>query len=103
MRSPSRTRMVLKWSPSRRRRVLTLCGLALSVLIGVTRIVSIPWSWRYIDDMYLQILLYVVFIPTVVSLCLGFRRVFPQGHCQKCGYNLTGNVSGVCPECGEQI
>ena len=21
------------------------------------------------------------------------------GHCS-CGYNLTGNVSGVCPECG---
>jgi hypothetical protein len=21
--------------------------------------------------------------------------------CQKCGYNLTGNVSGVCPECGQ--
>ena len=21
----------------------------------------------------------------------------------KCGYNLTGNVNGVCPECGEQI
>ena len=21
-------------------------------------------------------------------------------HCQRCGYNLTGNVSGRCPECG---
>jgi hypothetical protein len=21
-------------------------------------------------------------------------------HCTRCGYNLTGNVSGVCPECG---
>ncbi len=28
----------------------------------------------------------------------------PQpGHCRNCGYNLTGNVSGVCPECGERI
>lgn len=26
----------------------------------------------------------------------------PPGHCQKCGYNLTGNISGVCPECGEK-
>ena len=25
----------------------------------------------------------------------------PPGHCQKCGYDLTGNVSGRCPECGE--
>ena len=23
--------------------------------------------------------------------------------CMKCGYNLTGNISGVCPECGRQI
>jgi hypothetical protein len=28
---------------------------------------------------------------------------FLPGHCQKCGYNLTGNVSGVCPECGERV
>jgi len=27
----------------------------------------------------------------------------PPGHCQHCGYNLTGNVSGRCPECGEKI
>jgi hypothetical protein len=24
----------------------------------------------------------------------------PPGHCRNCGYNLTGNVSGRCPECG---
>lgn len=23
--------------------------------------------------------------------------------CRRCGYNLTGNVSGVCPECGVKI
>ena len=23
--------------------------------------------------------------------------------CALCGYNLTGNVSGVCPECGTSI
>ena len=23
--------------------------------------------------------------------------------CIPCGYNLTGNVSGVCPECGKRI
>jgi hypothetical protein len=31
------------------------------------------------------------------------RRRIPPGHCRKCGYNLTGNVSGVCPECGQRI
>lgn len=23
--------------------------------------------------------------------------------CHKCGYNLTGNTSGVCPECGTKM
>lgn len=23
-----------------------------------------------------------------------------MGHCSKCSYDLTGNTSGVCPECG---
>ncbi len=27
----------------------------------------------------------------------------PPNHCQFCGYNLTGNVSGTCPECGERV
>jgi hypothetical protein len=25
----------------------------------------------------------------------------PRGQCPSCGYNLFGNLSGVCPECGE--
>ena len=27
----------------------------------------------------------------------------PAYHCTECGYNLTGNVSGVCSECGGDI
>ena len=27
----------------------------------------------------------------------------PIGHCQRCGYDLFGNVSGRCPECGTTI
>lgn len=27
-------------------------------------------------------------------------RPFPAGHCKTCGYDLKGNVSGACPECG---
>ena len=28
------------------------------------------------------------------------RRRLQGGQCLRCGYDLTGNVSGVCPECG---
>jgi len=24
-------------------------------------------------------------------------------HCQNCGYDLTGNQSGICPECGHRV
>ena len=26
-----------------------------------------------------------------------------QGLCAACGYDLTANVSGVCPECGQTV
>ncbi|UCD28483.1 MAG: hypothetical protein JSV03_15595 [Planctomycetota bacterium] len=26
-----------------------------------------------------------------------------MGFCEKCSYDLTGNISGTCPECGEKI
>lgn len=26
-----------------------------------------------------------------------------RGLCVRCGYNLTGNVSGICPECGTMM
>lgn len=32
----------------------------------------------------------------------GDERTRP-GHCQSCAYDLTGNVSGVCPECGGPV
>jgi hypothetical protein len=43
-------------------------------------------------------------VGLILVLC-----TFPQarelggGLCSKCGYNLTGNASGVCPECGISI
>ena len=29
-----------------------------------------------------------------------YRRRLDAGQCVQCGYDLTGNVSGICPECG---
>jgi hypothetical protein len=29
------------------------------------------------------------------------NRLARPGYCVACGYNLTANVSGVCPECGK--
>jgi hypothetical protein len=53
----------------------------------------------------------VVLTMHLASLCLATyfvralveRRGFKIGHCQLCDYNLTANVSGICPECGSKI
>lgn len=39
---------------------------------------------------------------SAVSRRVLVRRALRRGlpHCRKCGYDLTGNVSGRCPECG---
>ena len=41
-------------------------------------------------------------LPTAAFWWLGRRRRVP-GHCRNCGYDLTGNVSGRCSECGTAI
>ena len=53
------------------------------------------------DGIYvpLWIPLVIALIPTI-WLWRGSRQILP-GVCS-CGYDLTGNVSGVCPECGER-
>jgi hypothetical protein len=46
-----------------------------------------------------------VFVIILLILLILWRRTKPRpaGHCQNCGYDLTGNVSGRCPECGKLI
>jgi hypothetical protein len=42
-------------------------------------------------------------VPPSIWLARQRRKRKLRGCCAKCGYNLTGNVSGVCPECGTPI
>jgi len=43
----------------------------------------------------------VLFVWLYVLLREG--RGIPYTCCQRCGYNLRGNASGRCPECGARI
>ena len=36
----------------------------------------------------------------VIWMIRRIRRRRPPGYCQRCGYDLTGNDTGRCPECG---
>jgi len=61
-------------------------GLYLSVFIDL----ALHWTLGFVGA---AALIYIVFRS---------RSAPPSrlGHCRKCDYDLTGNTSGVCPECG---
>ena len=42
-------------------------------------------------------------VIALLLLWLPDRRRPSLGHCLNCGYNLTGNESGVCPECATPV
>lgn len=52
--------------------------------------------------------IWMLLAPTVVLSVLCFRRAAIRarqstGNCPDCNYDLRGNVSGVCPECGAML
>ncbi len=54
-----------------------------------------------------SVLAWLAFVALYHVACVWLRRRLPdiEGYpaCTCCGYNLTGNISGVCPECGTGI
>lgn len=48
----------------------------------------------------------LLFVYPVVALLRGplrRRRRRRRGQCENCGYDLTGNTSGICSECGAEL
>ena len=67
---------------------------------GMPRVIRSPLGWRIIVPLWTLMLL--VAVVSCIIWRMVPRRAVP-GHCRKCGYDLTGNVSGKCPECGTEI
>lgn len=90
---------------------------------------GLRWGGLYVRERFVRLLAYVaalllatLFLAVVGEsglLCVGLPvyfgaplcfavalaapgvwRRYPVGRCQSCGYDLTGNASGICPECG---
>ena len=57
--------------------VLGTCGGAIGLGFIIARDVYTSCRWRLVED--------------------------GTPYCHNCDYNLTGNESGICPECGEPI
>src|SRR5437899_651347 len=63
------------------------------------------WTWwisKMRPEVFIGLPLWMVwagFLPVAGALWYLDPRRLP-GHCPKCGYDLTGNTTGRCPECG---
>lgn len=92
--------------------LFALVGVALLIEAVVVRSNGTPFIQFAVTELYLfppiaWMLFAAVCILSAIGLALfDFRRtawecvVGPAGFCTACGYNLTGNTSGICPECG---
>ena len=66
-----------------------------------TTAIGLCWWYISVWPVFLAIA-----VPTAVLWWVdrpGRRRRSRTRYCRKCGYNLTGNVSGRCPECGTSV
>jgi len=71
-------------------------ALITNVLIAITIFVGILFgAW--------PLLILLLYPGLNLLLILSSRRLVRQGLCPSCLYNLTGNTSGRCPECGTTI
>ena len=94
----------------RKREVLAAIACSAGLVFG-------PELWYHKFTFFLPLdespatFLSLLLIPkfTAVALAASFAvllvrlRAIPPGHCRSCEYDLTGNESGICPECRRAI
>jgi hypothetical protein len=81
--------------------VLTTLGVILLLWAGLNVFARIA------DNVASEMIPIVVLLSAVPVYWLVSRQPRPKpvipGQCPACGYDLTGNVSGTCPECGGKV
>ena len=97
-------------------RVFFLRWLGVSLVFGGT-LLLMPRMWGpgpfYIHPsaLYIESIMYgMIILPgTIAAAWLASRKPMltrmrqARNKCVNCGYYLTGNTSGVCPECGTEV
>ena len=106
MPRPSRFRRVAKWVG------LGICVLFVGLVPKYGRLLDFDHGIvfptnRLIDAFFLDasFSLWIGFVIAAFATAILWRgdRRIPLGHCPHCGYDLTGNESGVCPECATPV
>jgi peptidoglycan/LPS O-acetylase OafA/YrhL len=101
------------WFLRRRERPFGYLFCAVPLAIDVVAAATVtadrwPMIWRHRVEMLAIVLLLARGVVLSGLLVLHVRWWQRGGQksafvCPRCAYNLTGNISGVCPECGLQV
>ena len=107
--------LILSWFIADPKVYIFISGIGLSLLIisWALFLYEVDW-WGHFESFIFVFLIFGSSIPFVIVFYWRIRLYFilprfePQviielGECQQCSYDLTGNTSGACPECGEEI
>ncbi len=80
---------------------------------AICRFITAPGKLAFCEGWFVTFPYWFPCVAFLVYPTIAFIRYIPhplrryrrrkRGLCVRCGYNLTGNVSGVCPECGTAI
>lgn len=79
--------------------LILIGGLGVALDLFVSVLVHRPLSLWYLIDLLALVLLVIAAIFWCRSI--GLKK--SPGCCPQCNYDLRGNTSGVCPECGGRV
>lgn len=98
--------LVMPLSGPWRRAVAQICiGAALLAALAIALHPLVDWSWRRPStDVIALGVAGVMVLGCLIVLLIPVRKpLYHSAACRNCKYDLTGNESGVCPECGTPI
>lgn len=64
-------------------------------------VLALPFAFTFVFYLGLPLAVLALIARWITIWRMGARLL--PGHCFGCGYDLTGNVSGRCPECGKDV
>jgi hypothetical protein len=89
-----------------------LLASTVSAILSIALFLVLPYLCAGPPEKFILIAVLVsLFYAMATSLVVGIPFVVARrlkkgplpGTCRYCSYNLTGNVSGICPECGNPV
>lgn len=89
-----RTRRLIGW---------TISGVCIDLAYDIAVGVSLADQWLLHAALLAAVTVFIGLLHIIGRRQSLRARFATNPRCWKCGYDLTGNVSGVCPECGMEV